>query len=192
MRHVPAAARSAEGAIGDAALLRQVAAGDQGAFAELYDRLAPMVLLRLRRRCRDADLAADVLQEAFLAVWRYASSWSGSGEVAAWVWTIAVRRLIDARRRQAARPDVVASGPGRIALSAAAVASAEDVVLASALDAPLADAVTRLSPELRDVLRATALDGLTMRETADLLGIPEGTVKTRVRRARQCVREALT
>jgi RNA polymerase sigma-70 factor (ECF subfamily) len=52
-------------------------------------------------------------------------------------------------------------------------------------------ALDRISPELRDVLRATVIDGLTTRETARLLGIPEGTVKTRAMRARAELRAAL-
>lgn len=53
-------------------------------------------------------------------------------------------------------------------------------------------ALGRLSPELRAVLRATVVDGLTTREAAELLGIPEGTVKTRSMRARRQLREALS
>lgn len=186
VRHADDGTRG-DGAVDDAALLRLVVAGDADAFAELYDRLAPMVLLRLRRRCRDANAATDVLQETFVAVWRFADSFSGRGEVAAWVWTIAARKLIDAQRRLAVRPVEVAHNVA----TAETVISAEDVVLADALDAPLAEAINRLSPELRAVLRATVLDGLTMAETAELLDIPVGTVKTRSRRARQLLREAL-
>ena len=64
------------------------------------------------------------------------------------------------------------------------------------LDAVLGDAMgaalRRLSPDLRQVLQAMVLDGLTVRETAVLLGVPEGTVKTRARRARIALREALS
>lgn len=177
-----------ESAVDDAALLRLAATGDAAAFAELYDRLAPMVLLRLRRRCGDASMASDVLQETFVAVWRFADSFAGRGEVAAWVWTIAARKLIDAQRRLAVRAaEVPHDGE-----TTETVVSAEDVVLAGALDGPLAEAINRLSPELRAVLRATVLDGFTMAETAELLDIPVGTVKTRARRARHTLREALT
>lgn len=55
----------------------------------------------------------------------------------------------------------------------------------------LGTALDRISPELREVLRATVIDGLTTRETARLLGIPEGTVKTRAMRARRELRAAL-
>jgi RNA polymerase sigma-70 factor (ECF subfamily) len=57
---------------------------------------------------------------------------------------------------------------------------------------PMWTALQRLAPELRDVLQAMVLDGLTVRETSVLLGVPEGTVKTRARRARIAIREALS
>ena len=60
------------------------------------------------------------------------------------------------------------------------------------LGAELDSAVSRLSPDLRAVLQAMVLDGLTVRETAVLLGVPEGTVKTRARRARIALRKALS
>ena len=178
----------------DAALLRRSARGDGEAFAVLYDRLAPVVLLRLRRRCADDELVADVLQEAFTAAWRAADTWDGRGDVAAWVWTIAARRLVDAFRRRAARGATVPweggehpdpSAPG------ARVDSAEQQVMDGLLAGPLEAALAGLSPELRQVLQATVLDGLSTREAAVVLGIPEGTVKTRAMRARAAVRQAM-
>ncbi|MYS40792.1 RNA polymerase subunit sigma-24, partial [Streptomyces sp. SID5998] len=70
-------------------------------------------------------------------------------------------------------------------------ASAEERVLAGVEHGDLAGALIRLSPELRAVLQATVIDGLTTREAAVLLGIPPGTVKTRAMRARKQLREAL-
>ncbi len=69
--------------------------------------------------------------------------------------------------------------------------SAEDRVLARLEYGDLGTALDRISPELREVLRATVVDGLTTREAARLLGIPEGTVKTRALRARAELRKAL-
>ena len=69
--------------------------------------------------------------------------------------------------------------------------SAEELVLMGIEHGDLADALDRLSPELGAVIRATALDGLTAREAGVLLGIPTGTVKTRLMRPRRELREAL-
>jgi RNA polymerase sigma-70 factor (ECF subfamily) len=70
--------------------------------------------------------------------------------------------------------------------------AAEEAVLAGTVGDELGEALRRLAPELRAVLQATVLDGLTVREAAVLLGVPEGTVKTRARRARIALREALS
>jgi RNA polymerase sigma-70 factor (ECF subfamily) len=176
----------------DAALLRRAARGDAEAFAILYDRLSPMVLLRLRRRCDDVDLVSDLLQETFAAVWRHAHTWDGRGEVGAWVWTIAARRLIDAYRRRAARGLHLPRAADGVPDDAAVAPSAEEQVLDGLLAGPLEAAMGELSPQLREVLEATVLDGLSTREAAALLGIPEGTVKARAFRARTALRQALT
>ncbi|MGP4104265.1 RNA polymerase sigma factor [Nonomuraea sp. KM90] len=70
-------------------------------------------------------------------------------------------------------------------------ASGEDVVLLGVEHGDLGTALARLSPDLRAALQATVLDGLTTREAARLLGVPEGTVKTRVMRAKARLREDL-
>jgi RNA polymerase sigma-70 factor (ECF subfamily) len=72
------------------------------------------------------------------------------------------------------------------------VAAAEDEALSGTVGDEVGAALSRLAPELREVLRAMVLDGLTVRETSVLLGLPEGTVKSRARRARSALREALT
>ncbi|MEV7679433.1 RNA polymerase sigma factor [Streptomyces sp. NPDC088341] len=174
-------------------LVRLVAKGDRAAFEELYRRTAPWLTVRLRRRCADEQIVAEVMQETYLAVWRAADAFAGAavgGTAVGWLWTIAARRLVDAFRRRAhhARlPDAMAAGTARTVAPAA-----EDEVLAAAVDGEVGDALRRLAPELSDVLRAMVLDGLTVRETAVLLGLPEGTVKTRARRARRAMREALS
>jgi RNA polymerase sigma-70 factor (ECF subfamily) len=174
----------------DEQLLRRVARGDRAAFDEFYRRTAPWLALRLRRRLADDEVVAEVMQEAYVAVWRASPSFVGSragGSAAGWLWTIAARRLVDVFRRRGRRGDVVvASVPEE------ASPSAEEEALHDQLDEPLATELARLSPELRAVLRAMVLDGLSVRETSVLLGVPEGTVKTRARRARIALREALT
>jgi len=171
-------------------LVRRVARGDQRAFDELYRRTSPWLAVRLRRRCGDDELVAEVMQETYLAVWRAAAAFAGAsvgGSAVGWLWTIAARRLVDAFRRRARDAQAPLS-----ALLAPAASAAEDEVLDAELGDVMGAALARVAPELRQVLQAMVLDGLTVRETAVLLGVPEGTVKTRARRARIALREALS
>jgi RNA polymerase sigma-70 factor (ECF subfamily) len=88
----------------DEMLLGAVAAGERRALRVLYERHAPWLTLRLARRCADADAVDDAVQDTFMVVWRSAARYEGGGAVGAWIWGIAIRRLIDAlRRRPAAR-----------------------------------------------------------------------------------------
>lgn len=172
--------------LGDAALLRVIADKDQAALEELYRRHAPWLTLRLARRCADPQLVDEVIQDAFVAVWRSAGRFKASGEPAAWLWGIAIRRLVDAIRR---RPAATASLEH--VDESSTVSSAEEHVLMAIEHGDLGGALARLSPELRAVIQATVLDGLTTREAARLLGLPAGTVKTRAMRARRELRSAL-
>lgn len=197
------------GSVDEEQLLRLIAGGDQGAFEELYRRTSPWLAVRLRRRCADEDIVAEVLQETYLAVWRAAGSFGAArkpnwyrgagagvaggagaktgGSAVGWLWTIAARRLVDAYRRRARTAQ-----PPRAVLPEPVAPAAEDEALQGTVGDEMGDALRRLAPELRQVLQAMVLDGLTVRETAVLLGVPEGTVKTRARRARIALREALS
>ena len=168
----------------DADLLRALAVDDRTALAELYRRHSAWLLARLSRRCADPDVVDQALQDTFVAVWRKPGSYQASGEVAAWLWGIAIRRLIDQLRRRPAALHQV--GPAD-----ASSPSAEEQVLLGVQHGDLAGALDRLSPELRAVVQATVLDGLTTREAGRLLGIPAGTVKTRMMRAKPLLREGL-
>lgn len=168
---------------GDEALLAAVANGDRAALAALYRRHAPWLVLRLSRRCADPGMVEEVVQDTFVAVWRGAHRYRATGEVPAWIWGIGIRRLISQLRRR--RVAVARTQPD------ATMVSAEDEVLIGVEHGDLGPALGRLSPELRAVVQATVLDGLTTKEAATLLGIPQGTVKTRAARARRELREAL-
>jgi len=184
----------------DAALLRGVAGGDEAALAALYDRHAGWLTVRMSRRCGDPDLVDHAVQDTFLALWRGAEAYRGSGDVAAFVWGIGIRRLIDVIRRETGARrrlrhpggfrEVIPPGQHR-AEQQHLVVSAEDQVLAGIDHGRLGEALASLSPELRSALEATVLDGLTCAEAAVLLGVAEGTVKSRCHRARQALRAAL-
>ncbi|RIV41516.1 RNA polymerase sigma factor [Micromonospora radicis] len=177
-------------------LVRRVARGDRRAFDELYRRTAPWLEVRLRRRCADQDIVAEVLQDTFLAVWRAAGSFAGTrtsgsgvaqGSAVGWLWTIAAHRLVDAFRRRARKAQVP-----QVELMPATAPAAEDEVMAARIGQELEQALLALPSEVRAALRATVLDGLSPREASVLLGVPENTVKSRVRRARIVLREALS
>ncbi|MDX2646379.1 RNA polymerase sigma factor [Streptomyces sp. PA03-1a] len=171
---------------GDDALMRAIARGDTQALADLYDRHSGWLHARLTRRCPDPETVREVLQDTFMAAWRSAGT-HGGGAAGGWLWVIAARRLADARRAavRAGTRDLLA------AEEAGTTPSAEEHVLAGLEYGDVGAALDRISPELRAVLRATVIDGLTTREAARLLGIPEGTVKTRASRARRELRAAL-
>lgn len=183
------------GGASDEELLAAVAEGSRTALRVLYERHSPWLRVRLLRRCADPTIVADTVQDTFVAVWRGAAGYDGSGTVAAWVWGIGVRRLIGQFRTQG-RPGTFALFDGEEttarAVSDAVLASAEELVLERVEHGNLAGAINGLSPELRAVVQATVLDGLTTREASRLLGIPAGTVKTRMMRAKRELRVALT
>jgi RNA polymerase sigma-70 factor (ECF subfamily) len=170
---VPVDARDPN-AIPDADLVARVAAGDGDALRMLYDRYARMLLTRLHRRCADRDVVDTALQDTFVSVWRSARRFRpDGGEVGAWLWSIAVRRLIDQLRRR--RPPV----------------PTEHLPEPEPLPppgTPMYDLLARLRcglpPDLHGVVEAVHVDGLTTAEAAVLLGIPQGTVKSRLHRAR--------
>jgi RNA polymerase sigma-70 factor (ECF subfamily) len=173
----------------DVELLAAIAAGDRAAFEALYRRYAPWLAIRLRYRSPDAALVDDAVQETFLAVWRGSARYREGGDVGGWLWQIGFRRLVDAIRGQRARDRLLRLLAGRRWSTAP---SAEEELLLGVEHGDLAGALARLSPELRAVMQATVLDGLSTQEAAALLGIPVGTVKTRAMRARRQLREDLT
>jgi RNA polymerase sigma-70 factor (ECF subfamily) len=174
----------------DPELVRSMAIGDRSALELLHRRHTPWLIARLRRRCGDADVVAEAIQDTFVAVWKGAARWDGRGEPAAWIWGIAIRRLIGVLRHRN-RWAPVAEQARRAGGADDLVVAAEDEVLLGVAHGDLAGALDDLSPELRAVVQATVLDGLTSREAAHLLSIPTGTVKTRMKRARAQLRGAL-
>jgi RNA polymerase sigma factor (sigma-70 family) len=174
--------------LSDVQLLGLVAEGDAPALRELVERHSAWLLLRLRRRTADEDLAAEALHDTFVAVWRRPRAFRGEGDVGAWLWGIAIRQLVT-RLRKRAQPRPVTDQV--ITALSPTVRSAEDELLGAVEHGPVGEALRTLSPEHRKVLQATVIDGLSVREAAQLLGIPQGTVKSRARLAKSRLREQL-
>ena len=167
----------------DDELIASLAGGDDTALRQLFDRNAPWLAARLRRALPPQDVE-DVLQETFLAVWKNAKTYQPRGTPTAWLWVIARNQaaLLLRRRGQPAAPlpdDVFHEDPAEAALIRADLETAA----AAALGPPGA-------PE-RDVWRLLYLEDRPVAEVAELMGIPEGTVKSRAHRARRLLRAAL-
>jgi RNA polymerase sigma factor (sigma-70 family) len=160
--------------------------GDGAAFAELVRRLGPMVLGVCRRVAGDPHLADDAFQAAFLVLARRAADVRPAGAVRGWVYGVAVRvareaRAVSARRR--AREVPVAAPPDR----PAGVADPPDADALRALD----EEVAALPEHLRAAVVMCELGGLTRRDAAPRLGVPEGTVSSRLAKARRLLADRL-
>lgn len=170
----------------DAELLRAVADGDTSALRVLHERHSAWLTVRLLRRCNDRGLVAEVLQDTFVAAWKGAGSFRGDGPVAGWLWGVAIRRLVSRLRSQGRTAEVPVA---EVVLEADV--SVEERVLSGVEYGDAGAALARLSPEMRAVVQATVLDGLTTREAGQLLGVPRATVKTRLLRAKAQLRRDL-
>ncbi|TFH21119.1 MAG: RNA polymerase sigma factor [Acidimicrobiales bacterium] len=169
--------------LSDPELMVRIADGDGESLRTLHDRHAPWVLARLRRRCWNDDVAFDALQDTFVAVWRSAVSWNGSGEPAAWIWGIAARRLIGVERGRRRWE------PPTPAVDDTSVGDDDDRVVERMR---MASAVESLDVDLRHVIEAAYVDDLSVEESSVRFAVPAGTVKSRLKRARDRLREELT
>jgi len=167
----------------DETLLLAVAERDMGAFRTLYERHAGWLAIRLARRCNDRDLVADAIQDTFVAVWQKPQGFRGDGDIGAWLWGIAIRRLVSRLRTR--------SRVAAVFENTEAAPAAEDQVLLSVEYGDIGQALARLSPEMRAVIQAVVLDGLSAKEAAQLLDVPVSTVKTRLHRAKGRLRAVL-
>jgi RNA polymerase sigma-70 factor (ECF subfamily) len=160
---------------------------DDALVTELYRRYrAPLLTFVLRLTAGDRQRAEDIVQETMLRAWRQASQLDQHDDrsLMPWLATVARRIVIDEQRRRNARPMETDEGM----LTTAAVPDWTDELLRSVV---VADALRELSPAHREVLNATVLRGHTVNEAAEDLGIPVGTVKSRVYYAIRALRLVL-
>jgi RNA polymerase sigma-70 factor, ECF subfamily len=175
------------GAAGDDELVRAVAAGDRGALELLYRRHGPWLAGRLAARTSSVELAEEALQDAFLAVWRGARAYHGTGEVPAWLWGIARRRLASLARRQPR---------GGLALEVVGEREdpawgPEEATLGREVSARIRLAVAHLPEEQRAAIGAVVYQGQSIAQAARAGGVAEGTIKSRLHRARLQIRKEL-
>jgi RNA polymerase sigma-70 factor (ECF subfamily) len=170
-------------------LMQQIAAGDQAAMAELYDRFFALVFKASRQVLTSRADAEDAVQEVFVRLWRTADRFDPErAKLVTWVMLICRRHLIDRLRRKGARPDLgVGEGP---ALDQEP-ASAEPVRPEEAERERIHLRIAELPSLQRTVIERAYLQGFTLREIAEQLGIPLGTVKSALSRGLGRLRDRL-
>lgn len=169
--------------------MERYARGDAAAFGVLYDLLAPRLAGCLRRRVRDPELVAEVLQGTFLQIHRARATYLAGAAVFPWAFTIARRLLAsDFRKRKRA---VEVDGDDALVLAAVAPEAtlpdrrAEAAEVGKAFERALA----AMPESQRTAFTLLKVDGLTLAEAAEVLGVTETAVKLRAHRAYEALRE---
>jgi RNA polymerase sigma-70 factor (ECF subfamily) len=193
----------------DGLLAARIVGGSADALAEAYDRHASVVFAAAVRLTGDRQVAEDVVQETFLALWNRAETFDAArGSLRTWLTAIARNRSVDRLRAARRRPQAVSlttsgdDAPDTLDALERLVASSDDARATSSVDPADAYAATELRETLsravaempepeRHVIVLAYRDGFTQAEIADRLAWPLGTVKTRTRRALHRLRETL-
>lgn len=185
----------------DEALLGRYAAGDVDAFALLVERYERPLFNFILRSVRDRERAEDLLQDVFVRVVQNASSFKGDAKLSTWLYTIARNLCIDASRKMVFRRhrSLDAPGEGRDGDGAAMVErvagstpTADRQAIGGAVGEAIQRAVEELPEEQREVFLLREVEHLPFKEIAEIVGVPENTVKSRMRYALERLQEALS
>ena len=169
----------------DRSLVGRLQRGDARAYELVIDELHAPVHRFLLRLCGDRRDAEDLTQETFLAVWQGIGGYCGRSQFKTWVFGIAYRQHLRQRdKRTVETVELLESDMSDMSDMSTVVAEAEERVV-------IRRAVCGLSNPYREVVCLAHLDGLSYREAAEVLGIPVGTVKSRMNVAFQLLREKL-
>jgi RNA polymerase sigma-70 factor (ECF subfamily) len=160
-------------------LMQRVQAGDDDAFAALYDELAGVVFCTIKRILRDPAMSEEVTQEVFVELWRTAARFDPEqASVSTWAITMARRRAVDRVRREQSQRDRIERSASQRPLQAD---SPDESVVASIEAERVSRAVSQLPDEQRVVIEMAFIHGDSHSDIAERLGLPLGTVKGRVR-----------
>lgn len=176
----------------DAELLRRVAAGDRGAFAEFYDRHSTLMFSVACKILNDPTEAQDVLQETFLQIWEKAARFDPKlGKAASWVATLTRNKAIDRIRASQRRSRLADEAGAESAIAAEAGDSANEALHGQDKARLIQSAITGLPDEQRRAIELAYFSGLTQHEISEQLKEPLGTVKARIRRGLLKLRDQL-
>jgi RNA polymerase sigma-70 factor (ECF subfamily) len=173
------------------AAMERYASGDDTAFGELYDAVAPRLLGFAFKQTNDRARAEDFVQQTLLQMHRMRGRFIAGADVMPWAFAILRRLIIDGHRRtkREVLPDDVEAPASASAQSEDA--SADEVVQAKQLAATLEDAVLRLPESLRVAFMLVRGEGLDAAEAGQVLGLTANAVKIRVHRACEALRSTL-
>lgn len=167
--------------------LKAMAMGDQRAFAALYQEFAPRLYGYLRVQINhDADIQ-DLMQDIFVAIWKSSARYNGEAKVATWIFAIARHKLLDwlrSRRRYSQLESLEEIGEFRSG-------SEPDIADQVVTELSVADALAALPPHHAELFYLVFVEGMSYKEISVLLGIPEGTVKSRMHQAKGRMRQQL-
>jgi RNA polymerase sigma-70 factor (ECF subfamily) len=165
-----------------------MAGGSEQGLAQLYDRFGGVAYGVALRILRDPSLAQDAVQDAFLSAWRTAASFDPSrGNASTWLLTLVHRRAVDLVRREERRRTDVLDETAPVAAGDSTDEAAELRAQRRAVQAALA----QLPPDQREALELAYYGGLSQSQLAERLGIPVGTVKSRMFAALRTLRDLL-
>lgn len=178
----------------DRRLIAECLGGRQDAFGELVSRYQVRLYNAIIRLVDHGEDAADIVQDAFLNAYQSLRSFKGDAEFFTWLYRIAFNTAISLKRKKRATISLDAGGteggidpddPSEYIKPGRALERSED-------EAQLQDALNRLSPEHREVLVLKDIEGLKYEDIAEILGVPIGTIRSRLHRARLELRDLLS
>jgi RNA polymerase sigma-70 factor, ECF subfamily len=178
----------------DLLLMTKVAGRDQSAFEQLYDRYSGVVYTMVVRIVKTPEVAEDLLQEIFLAIWNKSSSFSAArGSVYTWIMTLARNRSFDflkskvhASRSAGVDEEAVINLP-----DVSHLADPLNAAISSEYEGCMREGLALLTKEQRTIIELSYYEGYTQAQIAERLGLPLGTVKTWMRQALMTLRSHL-
>ena len=171
----------------DLGLARRIASGDRGALEELYARHRLPLFGYLLGLAPDWETAEEILQDTLVAVWRSAGSYEGRSPLRTWLFGVARGQAHNTLRRRR----LPLTDESEIEALASGEPGPEAAALASVTRGELAAGINRLSPEHRRALVLVLVGGLSYEQASRELGVPLGTVRSRLSNARRALRGML-
>ena len=173
-----------DGEPSDAELLRRHVAGDPDAFGKLFHRHRDRLWAVAVRTLGDPEEAADAVQDAMIAAFRRARGFRGDSKVTTWLHRIVVNSALDRIRRRAARPATSGQDQDRLDALATGGQPLSDSTASTDTTLDVQAALSTLVPDQRKALVLVDMLGYSIAEAAEILGVSQGTVKSRAARGR--------